>query len=67
MLVIFLALIIGPVVAGPHIGKFSLPGFIENMNLLQPTGQDNNDTTSIPTGGPKNERPANNVRMARLF
>ena len=47
MFIIFLCLIVGPIVASKFIGKPpSLP-----MNLLQPTGQDNNDTTSEITGG----------------
>lgn len=47
MFVIFLALIIGPIVAAKFIGKIkiNLP-----MALLQPTGQPNNDTSSMITG-----------------
>jgi len=47
MFVIFLALLIGPIVAAKFIGKIklSLP-----MQLLQPTGQNNNDTSGITTG-----------------
>lgn len=46
MLVIFVALIVGPAVAG----KFfkTLPDI--PMQLLQPTGLNNNDTTSETTG-----------------
>jgi len=41
MLVIFLALIIGPIVAGKYLGSVakSIP-----LELVQPTGQNNNDT-----------------------
>ena len=47
MLVIFLALLIGPIVAGKFINTKSikLP-----MQLLQPTGQNNNDTNGMITG-----------------
>ena len=46
MFVLFLALIIGPIVAAKFIKiNLSLP-----MQLLQPTGQKNNDTTNIITG-----------------
>jgi len=47
MFVIFLALIIGPIVAAKFIGKIkiNLP-----MQLLQPTGQHNNDTSGMITG-----------------
>ena len=40
MLVIFVALVVGPVVARRYI---NIPGGIP-MDLLQPTGQNNNDT-----------------------
>jgi 1,3-beta-glucan synthase len=47
MFIIFLCLIIGPIVASKFLKSLpSLP-----MNLLQPTGQDNNDTSSVITGG----------------
>ena len=46
MFIVFLALIIGPIVAGKFMKKLpSIP-----LNLLQPTGQNNNDTSSSPTG-----------------
>ncbi|PGH04390.1 1,3-beta-glucan synthase component FKS1 [Blastomyces parvus] len=72
MLVVFLALIIGPVVAAPHIGKISLPGLINDLSLLQPTGQKNNDTSSLLTGSALNDpapKPTDSGkdRMARLF
>ncbi|KAL2367745.1 hypothetical protein RJ035_007300 [Blastomyces gilchristii] len=72
MLVVFLGLIVGPVVAGPRINKISLPALINDLSLLQPTGQDINDTTTSLTGKALND-PApkstgsNNNRMARLF
>ena len=46
MLVVFLALIVGPVVAGKYLSFKSIP-----LNLLQPTGSNNNDTFSTVTGG----------------
>jgi hypothetical protein len=46
MLVIFLALIIGPVVVRQYINNLpSIP-----QNLMQPTGQNNNDTSGRITG-----------------
>ncbi|KAI9852541.1 MAG: 1,3-beta-D-glucan synthase [Thelocarpon superellum] len=45
MLVLFLALIVGPIVAGRFVPKISLP-----MKLAQPTGQNNNDTSNSQTG-----------------
>ena len=46
MLVVFLVLIIGPVIVRKYIN--SLPSI--PMDLLQPTGQNNNDTTTGVTG-----------------
>lgn len=46
MFIIFLALIVGPVFAGKYIKHLpSIP-----MQLLQPTGQNNNDTSGVTTG-----------------
>ena len=46
LLIIFVALIAGPIVAGRFLGKLpKIP-----MQLLQPTGQNNNDTTNSQTG-----------------
>ncbi|OJD21325.1 1,3-beta-glucan synthase component FKS1 [Blastomyces percursus] len=72
MLVVFLGLIVGPVIAGPHIGNISLPGLINDLGLLQPTGQDNNDTSTSLTGKALNDpQPrstgSSNGRMDRLF
>ena len=47
MLVIFLALIIGPVIAKRFV---TIPGGIP-MDLLQPTGQNNNDTLGTSQTG----------------
>lgn len=48
MLIIFVALIAGPIVAGRFFKTLpSIP-----LDLLQPTGLNNNDTTSEPTGKP---------------
>jgi 1,3-beta-glucan synthase len=48
MLVVFVALIAGPIVAGRFFT--TLPDI--PLDLLQPTGLNNNDTTSEPTGEP---------------
>jgi len=46
LLVVFLAIIVGPIVAGKQLKlNVTLP-----MELLQPTGFSNNDTTDTPTG-----------------
>ena len=45
MFIIFMALIVGPIVAGKALGKLNIP-----LDLLQPTGQNNNDTSSRKTG-----------------
>lgn len=46
LLVVFLALIVGPIVAGKQIKlSLTLP-----MELLQPTGYSNNDTSASVTG-----------------
>ena len=52
MLVVFVGLIVGPIVAGKNIPKLDL---LDSTNLLQPTGQDNDDTngrTETGTGRP---------------
>jgi 1,3-beta-glucan synthase len=46
LLVVFIALLVGPVVAG----KFLKLTIDIPMDLLQPTGLNNNDTTSSVTG-----------------
>ena len=46
MLIIFLVLIIGPVIVRNYIN--SLPSI--PFQLMQPTGQDNNDTSNSQTG-----------------
>lgn len=46
LLVVFIALMVGPVVAG----KFMTLDISIPMDLLQPTGLNNNDTTSSVTG-----------------
>ena len=45
MFIIFMALIVGPIVAGKYLGKLNIP-----LNLLQPTGLNNNDTSNRQTG-----------------
>ena len=50
MFIIFLLLIVGPIVASKFIkGLPSIP-----LNLIQPTGLNNNDTTSEVTGSALN-------------
>ena len=49
MFVIFMALIIGPIVAGKYFGSLSIP-----LELLQPTGLNNNDTSNVVTGSALN-------------
>lgn len=54
MLVVFLALIVGPIVASPTITK-STKSLKVPMDLLQPVGQNNNDTrgtNQTGTGAP---------------
>lgn len=48
MLIIFVALVVAPIFAGKFLNH--LPAI--PMNLLQPTGKNNNDTTSEETGSP---------------
>jgi 1,3-beta-glucan synthase len=45
MLIVFVALIVGPLVAGKYITGFTLP-----LDLAQPTGLNRNDTFSTETG-----------------
>jgi 1,3-beta-glucan synthase len=47
LLVVFLALIIGPIIAGKWI-DFKLEGL--PFEIMQPSGFSNNDTTNTPTG-----------------
>jgi 1,3-beta-glucan synthase len=47
LLVVFLALIVGPIVAGTKF-KFDLPAL--PMDILQPTGYSNNNTNAETTG-----------------
>lgn len=49
MFIIFMALIIGPIVAGKYFGKLNIP-----LQLLQPTGLHNNDTSNRVTGSALN-------------
>lgn len=53
MLVVFVALLVGPSVVGQKvdIGDI-LPKNLKDMGLLQPGKQENNDTTEEPTGKP---------------
>jgi len=50
MLIIFLALIVGPIVAGKQLISSSLINSIP-LNLYQPTGQNNNDTRNATMTG----------------
>ena len=49
MLIIFVALLAGPSVAGKYVPKLTIP-----LDLLQPTGQNNNDTSTSVTGSALN-------------
>ena len=49
MFIIFMALIVGPIVAGKYLGKLNIP-----LQLLQPTGLNNNDTSNRVTGSALN-------------
>lgn len=49
MFIIFMALIIGPIVAGKYLGNLSIP-----LQLMQPTGLNNNDTSNRVTGSALN-------------
>jgi len=44
MLVVFLGMIVGPIVAGKNVPVKSLSDAVGNFNLFQPTGQVNDDT-----------------------
>lgn len=48
LLVVFLALIVGPIIVGSKF-KFKLPMTLP-LEILQPTGYNNNDTTTSTTG-----------------
>ena len=48
MFFVFVALIVGPIVAGKFIDGKSLPNI--PMDLMQPSGLNNNDTTNEETG-----------------
>ena len=49
MLIVFVALLVGPIVAGKYLPKLDIP-----MDLLQPTGWNNNDTFASVTGSALN-------------
>jgi 1,3-beta-glucan synthase len=44
LLIVFLAITVGPGVAGKYIGTKFLPEMLTKEGLLQPTGLNNNDT-----------------------
>ncbi|AEO59893.1 glycosyltransferase family 48 protein [Thermothelomyces thermophilus ATCC 42464] len=51
LLVVFLALIVGPAVAGKYIPTESMLSMLKDQNLLQPTGLNHDDTRGkTPTG-----------------
>lgn len=66
MLVVFVALVVGPVVAGKQLKlNFDIP-----MQLLQPTGLNNNDTlndTMTGTGAASTARRTDSSDKLRLF
>lgn len=49
LLVVFLALMIGPSIAGKYVAS-TIEDLLGSTGLVQPTGQDNNDTVSSQTG-----------------
>ncbi|PKS10859.1 hypothetical protein jhhlp_002616 [Lomentospora prolificans] len=51
MLVVFVGLIVGPVVAGSKIPTDSI-GILKDYKLIQPVDQNNNNTSEEPTGAP---------------
>jgi 1,3-beta-glucan synthase len=55
LLVVFLVLIVGPIVAGKYI-KLDIGNSLP-MEIMQPTGYSNNDTTNTPTGRCVDNRP----------
>ena len=59
MLVIFLALVVGPIVAGKYVPKLSIP-----LDLLQPTGLNKNDTVTGVTGSALNGLGSKGVAAA---
>lgn len=50
MLVVFVGLIVGPIVAGKHIPA-SITDSLSSTSLVQPTGQDNDDTIGTEETG----------------
>lgn len=60
MFIIFVALVVGPVVAGRFLTN--LPDI--PMDLLQPTGLNNNDTSSLRTGSALNGLGADDTGAA---
>lgn len=70
LLIVFLALLVGPIVAG---SKILTPGLIKNipMDLFQPINQNNNDTlndtatgtAALSTGGAEATGNSNKVRL----
>lgn len=55
LLIVFVGLIVAPTVAGPMIGEEVFPEALSDFKLVQPSNQDNNDTTAEPTGGSPGE------------
>jgi len=64
MLILFIVLIVGPIIASKFLK--TLPSIPDN--LLQPTGLDNNDTTSSHTGTAEaNAAAATTALVKRMF
>ena len=56
LLVVFVALLVAPTVAGPSVGEGAFPATLtKDMRLVQPNNQNNNDTTEEETGDPDKE------------
>lgn len=50
LLILFLILIVGPSIAGKYVPS-SVTSSLSSLNLVQPTGQDNNDTIGTTQTG----------------
>ena len=71
LLVVFLAITVGPGVGGKYIGTSFLPKLVTDQGLLQPTGLNNNDTRGrnhTGTGAPGRAASADTAtKRAVLF
>ena len=58
LLIIFLGLLIAPAIVGPKLGTGVFPAFLDDFALVQPTGQDNNNTLKEGEAKPESETDA---------